>query len=125
MCGDTSSCWATAEPAAFAVTSEGAWLHGLPIDLVVLLAWVLLLGGPVLAGAIAARCYRGPGSPEQVQKAKIRQAVAAGFLATAAGALMVTVLGTVTIALMPRAAGCCPGSIRGSTCPRPSPTTMR
>jgi len=78
------------------------WLHGFPVGLVVLLAWVLLFGAPVLAGGVAARCYRGPGSLEQVSKASIRQAVAAGFLATAVGALMVTVLGTVTIALMPR-----------------------
>jgi hypothetical protein len=79
------------------------WLHGLPVGLVVLLAWVLLFGGPVLAGVVAARCYRGPGSLEEVSKARVRQAVAAGFLATAVGALMVTVAGTVTVALMPRA----------------------
>jgi hypothetical protein len=79
------------------------WLHGFPIGLVVLLAWVLLFGGPVLAGVVAARCYRGPGSPEQIQKARIRQAVAAGFLTAAVGALMVAVLGGATIALMSRA----------------------
>jgi hypothetical protein len=62
-----------------------------------------LFGTPTLAGAVAARCHRGPGSPEQVQKAKVRQAVAAGFLPTVVGALMVTVLGTATVALMPRA----------------------
>ncbi len=79
------------------------WLHGPAIGLVVLLAWALLFGGPVLAGVVAARSYRGPGSLKQVARARIRQAAAAGFLATAVGALMVTVLGTVTIALMPRA----------------------
>jgi hypothetical protein len=90
-------------PLGLASHATDPWLHGLPISLVVLLAWVLLFGGPVLAGVVAARRYRGPGSPEQVQKARIRQAVAAGFLATAVGALMVTVLGSATIALMPRA----------------------
>ena len=79
------------------------WLHGLPIDLVVLLAWVSLFGGPVLVGVVAARCHRRPGSPEQVATGGIRQAVAAGFLATVVGALMVAVLGTVTVALMARA----------------------
>lgn len=79
------------------------WLPGPAVALLVLLAWVLLLGGPVLAGLVAARCYRGPGRPEQAAKARGRQAAAAGFLAAAVGALMVTVLGTVTVVLMPRA----------------------
>ena len=79
------------------------WLHGLAAGLVVLPALALVFGGPVLAGLVAARCYRGAGRPEQVAKARLRQGAAAGFLAAAVGALMVTVLGTVTIALMPRA----------------------
>jgi hypothetical protein len=86
-------------PLGLASLATDPWLHGLPIGMVVLLVWVLLFGGPMLAGVVAARCYRGPGSREQVYKARIRQAVAAGFLATAVGAVMVTVLGTVTIAL--------------------------
>ncbi len=90
-------------PLGFTDHPTSPWLHGFPVGVVVLLAWVLLFGGPVLAGVVAARCYRGPGSPEQVAKARVRQAVVAGFLATAVGALMVTALGTVTIALMPRA----------------------
>ena len=93
----------TVAPLGLASHATDPWLHGWPTGLVVLLAWVLLFGGPVLAGGIAARCYRGPGSPEQVQKAKIRQAVAAGFLATAVGALLVAVLGSAAIALMSRA----------------------
>jgi hypothetical protein len=90
-------------PLGLAGHATDPWLHGFPVGVVVLLAWVALFGGPALAGAAAARCYRGPGSPEQVTKAKHRQAVAAGFLATAVGALMVAVLGTATVALMPRA----------------------
>ncbi len=90
-------------PLGLAGHATDPWLHGFPIGLVVLLAWVLLFGGPMLAGVVAARCYRGPGSLEQIQKAKIRQAVAAGFLAAAVGALMVAVLGGITIAMMPRA----------------------
>jgi hypothetical protein len=92
----------TVAPLGLAGHATDPWLHGFPIGLVVVLAWVLLFGGPVLAGVVAARCYRGPGSPEQVRKARIRQAVAAGFLAAAVGALMVTVLGSATIALMAR-----------------------
>jgi len=93
----------TVAPLGLASHATDPWLHGFPIALVVLLAWVLLFGGPALAGVAAARCYRGPGSPEQLQKARIRQAAAAGFLATAVGALMVAVLGSATIALMSRA----------------------
>ena len=91
-------------PLGLADHATDTWLHGLPISLVVLLAWVLLFAGPVLAGVVAARCYRGPGNEEQVHKAKLRQAVVAGFLAAAVGALMAVVLGTVTIALMARTA---------------------
>ena len=91
------------DPIGLTGHATDTWLHGFPISLLVLLAWVLLFGGPVLAGAVAARCYRGPGSPQQVQKPKIGQAAVAGFLAAGVGALVVTVLGTVTIALMPRA----------------------
>jgi hypothetical protein len=90
-------------PLGLAGHATDPWLHGFPIGLVVLLAWILLFGGPVLAGVVAARCHRGPGSPEEVHKAKVRQAVAAGFLAAAVGALMAVVLGTATIALMARA----------------------
>lgn len=90
-------------PLGFGEYATSPWLHGLPLDLVVLLAWVVLLGGPVLAGFAAARCHRGQGSQKQVAEARIRQAVVAGVLAAAGGAMLVTVLGTVTIALMARA----------------------
>jgi hypothetical protein len=72
----------------------------------VALAWVLLFGGPALAAVVAARRHGGldgPDDPEQVRRAGLRQAGAAGFLATAVGALTVTALGTATVALMPRA----------------------
>jgi hypothetical protein len=53
---------------------------------------------------MAVRRYRGPGSPQELAAARLWQGVVAGLLATGAGALLVTVLGTATIALMPRAA---------------------
>jgi hypothetical protein len=80
------------------------WLPGAAIDPVVVLAWILLLGGPVAAGAVAVLRYRGPGSPQQVTDVRIWQGGAAGLLATGIGGLVVTVLGTGTVALMPRAA---------------------
>ena len=73
------------------------WLGGSAIDPVVALAC------PVVAGGIAGWPYRGPGSPEESVNARVWQGVAAGFLATGVGALIVTVLGTGTVALMPRA----------------------
>ena len=88
-------------------------LPGYAAGLLVALAWILLFGGPILAGVVAARRYRAPERPEQASteqasteqasNARIRQAAAAGFLATAVGALTVTALGTATVALMPRA----------------------
>jgi len=98
-------------PLGLAGHATNPWLHGFPVGMVVLLAWVVLLGGPVLAGVIAARLCRGPRSPQQATEAErertfkvsVRQAGMAGFLTTAVGALIVAVLGTVTVALMPRA----------------------
>jgi hypothetical protein len=83
--------------------STNPWLPGFGAGLLVLLAWVVLLAGPVLAGVVAFRCYRGPGSPEQVTNVRVRQVAVAGCLAATVGALMVAVLGTVTVAAMPRA----------------------
>ncbi len=90
-------------PLGLAKGATEPWLAGSAIDPVVALAWILLLGGPLVAGAVAGRRYRGPGSPEQVASARAWQGVAAGFLATGVGALIVTAVGTGTIALMPRA----------------------
>jgi hypothetical protein len=92
-------------PLGLAKDATEPWLAGSAIDPVVALAWILLLGGPVAAGVVAGRRYRGPGSsPGQLANAKIRQGAVAGFLATGVGALIVTVLGAGTVALMPRAA---------------------
>lgn len=85
----------------YAIFPIGVTKHGtnprLPAyadSLLVALAWLLLLGGPLLAGVVTAR---------RADRAKLRQAATAGFLATAVGALTVTALGTATVALMPRA----------------------
>jgi hypothetical protein len=80
------------------------WLAGSAIDPVVALAWILLLGTPVVSAIVAVRRYRGPGRPQELAGARLWQGIVAGLLATGAGALIVTVLGTATIALMPRAA---------------------
>jgi hypothetical protein len=92
-------------PLGLAKDATEPWLAGSAIDPVVALAWILLLGGPLVAGGMAGWRYRGPGSPGQVDKAGVWQGVAAGFLATGVGALIVTAVGTGTVALMPRSGG--------------------
>jgi hypothetical protein len=52
---------------------------------------------------VAVLRYRGPGSSQQVSNVRIWQGGAAGLLATGISGLMVTVLGTGTVALMSRA----------------------
>jgi hypothetical protein len=94
------------------------WLTGSASIAVECLAWVILVAAPVLGG-IAARRHdarpRGPvpatagtdGAARHAQPpgaaARDRQAVAAGRWAGITAALTVTVLGTGTIALIPRA----------------------
>ena len=89
-------------PLGLAKDATEPWLAGSAIDPVVALAWILLLGGPIVAGGMAGWCYRRPGSWEDVAKARAWQGVAAGFLMTGLGALVVSVAGTGTIALMAR-----------------------
>ena len=89
-------------PLGLAKDATEPWLAGSAIDPVVALAWILLLGGPIVAGGMAGWCYRGPGSPKEIVDARVWQGVAAGFLMTGLGALIVTVAGTGTIALMAR-----------------------
>jgi len=91
-------------PLGFTNNSTNPRLPGYAIALLITLAWMLLSGGPALASSIAARRYRGQDSPERISRLRIRQAAAAGFLATAVGALMVAALGTATVALLPRSA---------------------
>jgi len=91
-------------PLGLSKNATEPWLAGSAIDPVVVLAWILLLAAPAVAGGVAGRRYRGPGSPEQLARARVTQGVVAGFLATGTGALIVTVLGTSTVALMPSAA---------------------
>jgi len=85
-------------------------LPGFAAFMLVALAWILLFAAPAFASVVAARRYRGlrhadtaeEVGPEQLRKGRFLQGVAAGFLATAIGALTVAVLGTATVALMPR-----------------------
>ena len=82
------------------------WLPGAQIDPLVVLAWILLLGGPAAAAVVAGWRCRGPGRslPPAEADAKVTQGIAAGVLANLVGALLVTVLGLGTIALTIKAA---------------------
>jgi hypothetical protein len=86
---------------------RGTWIDKIPAgpaQYLVALAWILLFGAPLVAGAIAGwRCYVS-GTPEQVAADRVRQGVAAGLASGGVGAAFVTVLGTGTTALLVKSA---------------------
>jgi hypothetical protein len=85
--------------------ASNPWLPGSQVDPLVVLAWILLFGGPVAAGMLAARWHcRRPGRSIELAQARIGQGIVAGVLANLVGALFVTVLGTGLIALLIKAA---------------------
>ena len=76
------------------------WLPGSRVDPLVVLAWILLVGGPAVVAALASRRCREPGGVKPSHGARIGQGIAAGVLATGTGALFVTAMGTGTTALL-------------------------
>jgi hypothetical protein len=80
------------------------WLRGSAVDPLVALAWVLLFGVPVAVAILAGRRHPGPADSGPPMKTKMGQGVVAGVLASLSGALIVTVAGMGTIALMLHAA---------------------
>jgi len=80
------------------------WLHGSAADTVGTLAWILLFGAPLIAGAIAGRrCYV-PDDPGEAGVARAWQGFAAGLVSGGVGALFVTVLGSGSVALLVKSA---------------------
>ena len=76
------------------------WLPGSDVDPLVVLAWILLFGVPVAAAILAGRRHPGPADSGPFRKTKFAQGMVAGLLANLSGALIVTVLGMGTVALM-------------------------
>jgi hypothetical protein len=80
------------------------WLHGAASDPLVILAWVLLLGAPFVAGVLAGKRCHVPDDPGQATATRLRQGLAAGLVSNGVGALTVTVFGIGTTALMLKSA---------------------
>ena len=90
-------------PLGISNDATAPWLQGSAVDPLVVVAWVLLLGGPLASALLAGWRCAGSVGPLGQAEARIRQGVAAGTLATVVGSLVVCTLGPVTIALMPSA----------------------
>ena len=91
-------------PLGLSTAATNPWLPGSDIDPLVLLAWLLLLGGPVTAAIVADRRYTASGSTPPPAGDRARQVMAAGLLTSLVGALLVAVLGMGTTAVMLKAA---------------------
>ena len=91
-------------PLGLSKAATNPWLPGSDIDPLVVLAWLLLLVGPLAATVVADRRYLASCTSPPSPAARARQAVAAGVLTSLSGALFVTVLGTGTIGAMIKAA---------------------
>jgi len=91
-------------PLGLSSAATNPWLPGSDVDPLVVLAWLLLLAGPIIAAVVAHRRYAAScGSPPPLRP-RIRQLGAAGLLTGLVGALFATVAGTGTTAVMVRAA---------------------
>ena len=93
----------TVAPLGLSQEATNPWLPGSDIDPLVLLAWLLLLCGPVAAAIAADRHYTASSSAPPPARARIRQMMAAGLLTSLVGALFVTAAGFGTIAVMLKA----------------------
>jgi hypothetical protein len=80
------------------------WLHGSAAEAFGVLAWILVFGAPLIAGAIAGlRCYV-PDGPGQATAARAWQGFAAGLVSGGVGAVFVTVFGSGSTALLVKSA---------------------
>jgi len=82
------------DPLGFDQSATNPWLPGSDVDPLVVLAWLLLFGGPAAAAVLAGRRVRGPDGAWLPHNHRIRQGVAAGVLANGTAAMFTTTLGT-------------------------------
>ena len=94
----------TVAPLGLTNDATDPWLPGSTADPLVALAWILLIGGPAAAAALAAWRGRGPGGAALPRNVRFGQGIAAGVLANGIAAMFVSALGTGTTALMLRSA---------------------
>lgn len=94
----------TVAPLGLSKDATNPWLPGSDADPLVLLAWLLLLCGPLAAALVADWRYTAASNSPLSVAARNRQIMAAGILSSLTGALLVAVLGNGTTAVMLRAA---------------------
>jgi hypothetical protein len=90
-------------PLGLSKDATNPWLPGSDVDPFVLLAWLLVVCGPVAAALVADRSYAAWSTSPPSARARVGQIMASGFLTSLTGALLAAVLGTGTTALMLRA----------------------
>jgi hypothetical protein len=82
------------DPLGFYNFATDPWLPGSDVDPLVVLAWLLLFGGPAAAAVLAGRRCRGPDGARLPHKDRIGQGIAAGVLANGTAAMFTITLGT-------------------------------
>ena len=89
-------------PLGLSNRATNPWLPGSTADPLVVLAWILLFGGPAAAVALTGWRCRGPDGVRLPYTVRVGQGVAAGVLANGIAAVFTTVLGTGAILLVLR-----------------------
>jgi hypothetical protein len=88
----------TVTPLGLSGDATDPWLPGSDVDPLLVLAWLLLLFGPLAAGFITVRRYTASCKSPPSGRAKARQVLAAGLLTNLVGALFLTAATTGTTA---------------------------
>jgi hypothetical protein len=94
----------TVAPLGLSKEATNPWLPGSDIDPLMLLAWLLLLGGPVWAAVAADRRYTAASSSPPPFAARMRQMLTAALLTSMTGATFATVAGFGTTLAMVKGA---------------------
>lgn len=87
------------DPLGFDHVATNPWLPGSDVDPLVVLAWILLIGGPAAAAVLASRRCRRPDGTRPPHNVRIGQGIAAGLLANGLAAMFVSLLGIGTTLL--------------------------